>query len=218
MKIAVFGASGRTGVSVVEQAIERGHEVVAFVRDPDRLPVADDRLHVVVGDAYAGENVAEAVAPGGEPVDAVVSVLGQGRNTPDDLVSVAGRNVLDAMAAHGVRRLVVLTGASVREEGETVTLSDRAMGGLLRLLAGDVLADADAHVADVEGRDLDWTVVRASRLVEGHPAGDYREDVDRSLVKALTVASIDRADVATFILDCTEDETYVDEMPKVGRA
>ncbi|TKX84333.1 NmrA family protein, partial [Halorubrum sp. SS5] len=34
MRIAVFGASGRTGRPLVEQALDRGHEVVAFVRDP----------------------------------------------------------------------------------------------------------------------------------------------------------------------------------------
>jgi uncharacterized protein YbjT (DUF2867 family) len=47
MRIAVFGATGRTGVPLVEQALDRGHEVVAFVRTPERLPVVDDALHVV---------------------------------------------------------------------------------------------------------------------------------------------------------------------------
>jgi uncharacterized protein YbjT (DUF2867 family) len=37
MKIAIFGATGGTGRLVVEQALEAGHEVIAFVRDPSKL-------------------------------------------------------------------------------------------------------------------------------------------------------------------------------------
>ncbi len=50
MRILIFGASGRTGRPLVEQALERGHEVTAFVRDPVRLALEHGRLRVVSGD------------------------------------------------------------------------------------------------------------------------------------------------------------------------
>lgn len=90
MRIAVFGATGRTGVPLVEQALERGHEVVAFARSPGKLGVDNPDLTVVEGDAYSGEGVAEAVAG----ADAVVSVLGQSSDGPDDLLTVAGDHVI----------------------------------------------------------------------------------------------------------------------------
>lgn len=213
MRITVFGATGRTGVPLVRQALDRGHEVVAFTRSPEGFPVSGEGLTVVTGDAYTGEGVAEAVAPDGTPADAVVSVLGQTGNGPDDLLTVAGDNITDAMAAAGVERFVTLVGAGVRETGESPSLSGRVMGGLLKLLAREVLADAESHVEHVRATDLDWTVVRAPRLVDGEGTGDYRAgDID------LGFESVARADVARFILDCLADDTHVHEMPKVGAA
>ena len=209
MRIAVFGATGRTGVPLVEQALDRGHEVVAFARSPETVAVTHDALTVVEGDAYTGESVADAVAG----ADAVVSVLGQTSSGSDDLLTVAGDHVLAAMADHDVRRFVTLVGAGVREPGESVSLTGRVMGVLLRLLAGDVLDDAAEHVDRVKAANLDWTVVRAPRLTDGDGTGDYRAgDV------SLGFASIARADVARFVLDCVEDEAYVREAPKVGPA
>ena len=48
MKIAVLGATGPSGLQVVEEALERGHEVTALVRNPDKLTasVKEDRFKV----------------------------------------------------------------------------------------------------------------------------------------------------------------------------
>ncbi|WP_331234740.1 NAD(P)-dependent oxidoreductase [Natronorarus salvus] len=208
MKIAVFGATGRTGLPLIERALDGGHEVVAHTRSPEKLPQRD-RLVVVGGDAYTGAGVVEAVSG----VDAIVSVLGQGSNSPGDLLTVSGDHILGAMAETGVGRLVVLVGAGVREEGESVTLAGRAMGLLLRVVAGDVLDDATEHVRRVKATDPEWSVVRAPRLTEGGPEGAYRVgDV------ALGFDAVDRADVAACLLDRVENGDYVREMPKVGPA
>lgn len=208
MQITVFGATGRTGIPLVEQALAAGHDVTAFVRDPAKLDVEHDRLTVVVGDAYTGENVTEAVAG----ADAVCSVLGQTSSGPDDLQTVAGRHVLDAMADAGVERFVTLTGAGVREDDEQVTLGGKAMGLALKLFAGEVLADARQHVADVRESDRRWTVVRAPRLTEGDHTGEYRHG---TLSLGMS-AKIARADVADFVLRLVEEGDYLHEMPLVS--
>jgi len=209
MKIAVFGATGRTGRPFCEQALERGHEIVVHARSPDRVPFTDDRVTVVEGDAYTGDGVSEAV----EGVDAVVSVLGQGDGSPDNLLTVAGDYITDAMTEAGVSRFVTLVGAGVREDGESVSLGGKMMGVLLKLLARDVLEDAESHVESIRETNLEWTVIRAPRLSEGDPMGTYRAgEID------LGFDAIDRGDVSQFILDCLEDNRYVREMPKVGPA
>jgi putative NADH-flavin reductase len=208
MHITVFGASGRTGVPFVRQTLEAGHTVTAFVRDPARLPVADDDLTVVTGDAYTGDGVAEGVAG----ADAVGSVLGQSDDGPDDLLTVAGDHVLDAMADAGISRFVTLVGAGVREDGESVSLTGKVMGAALKLLAGEVLADARTHVEHVRATDLDWTVVRAPRLTDGERGGYRHGDLE------LGFEAVSRADVAAFLLECVEDDLYVGELPKVGPA
>jgi putative NADH-flavin reductase len=218
MRIAVFGATGRTGQPLVEQAVERGHEVVAFVRDATGLSSTlrnDDRVSIVEGDAYTGEAVERAIAGDDGPVDAVVSVLAQSSEGPDDLLTEAGRHMLAAMNQHGVERFVTLVGAGVREEGESVSLGGRLMGALLKLLARSVLEDARDQVELVKDSDTRWTVVRGPRLTEDAHTVEFRHGTDLSLGMRDTAA---RANVAEFILDCLEDDLYVNEMPKVADA
>ncbi|PSP68391.1 NmrA family protein [Halobacteriales archaeon QS_1_69_70] len=145
--------------------------------------------------------------------DAVVSVLGQTDSGPDDLLTVAGDHHFDAMAEADVDRFVTLVGAGVREEGESVPLAGKVVGAALRLFAREVLADAEEHVRRTRDTDLEWTVVRAPRLNDGDGTGEYRAGDIR-----LGFDTIDRPDVAAFILDCLEDDLYVGEMPKVGSA
>lgn len=161
-------ATGRTGEPLVAQALDRGHEVTGFARDPADITHEDDRLTVVTGDAYGGTNVGEAVAG----ADAVVSVLGQGKESPDDLLTAAGDHILEAMADAGVERFITLVGDGVREPGESVSFGGRVMGGLLKLVATEVLADAEGHVDHVKASDTDWTVVRAPRLTDGAYTGN----------------------------------------------
>jgi len=216
MRIVVLGATGRTGQPLVEQAVERGHEVVAFVRDASSLPSEirnDDRVNVVKGDAYTGEGIDRAIGGDGDPVDAVVSVLAQRSDGPDDLLTEAGRHVLDAMNDHGVERFVTLVGAGVREEGESVSLGGRMMSVLLKLVARSVLEDARDHVERVRASDTRWTVVRGPRLTEDEHTGAFRHGTDLSLGMRDTAA---RANVAEFILDCLEEDLYVREMPKTA--
>ncbi len=218
MRIAVFGATGRTGQPLVEQAVERGHEVVAFVRDATDLSATlrnDDRVSIVEGDAYTGESVERAIAGVGDPVDAVVSVLAQTSDGPDDLLTEAGRHMLSAMNQHDVERFVTLVGAGVREEGESVSLGGRMMGTLLKLLARSVLEDARDQVELIKESDTRWTAVRGPRLTEDAHTGEFRHGTDLSLGMRDTAA---RANVAEFILDCLEDDLYVHEMPKVADA
>ncbi|MBD3276369.1 MAG: NAD(P)H-binding protein, partial [Candidatus Marinimicrobia bacterium] len=82
MKLVIFGATGRTGIPLIKQALENGHEITAFVRNPDKLP--DDltnRVTIVEGDILNIEDVDKAV----QNQDAVASVIGQSKKSPEDL-------------------------------------------------------------------------------------------------------------------------------------
>ena len=72
MKVLVFGATGGTGRQLVQQALERGHAVTAFARDPAKIRLTHDDLRVVRGDVLKTDTVEAAVV--GQ--DAVLSALG----------------------------------------------------------------------------------------------------------------------------------------------
>ncbi|MGP4077876.1 NAD(P)-dependent oxidoreductase [Halobacillus sp. K22] len=107
MKIIIFGASGRTGHPLVRKALERGHEVTAFVRGKHKLihPHAEN-LQIIEGSALTYEDVEKAAA--GQ--DAVVSVLGHTKNNPEDLLTQSAKNMTRAMQEHSIRRIISLTG------------------------------------------------------------------------------------------------------------
>jgi NAD(P)-dependent dehydrogenase (short-subunit alcohol dehydrogenase family) len=62
MRLAIFGASGRTGRRLVEQALHAGYHLTAVVRDPARLPVRHDRLQVLAADLLDATAIQPAVA------------------------------------------------------------------------------------------------------------------------------------------------------------
>ena len=72
MNILVFGASGGTGTRIVQQALQQGHVVTAFARDPAKIHLTHANLHVVRGDILNEDTVKTAVA--GQ--DAVLSAVG----------------------------------------------------------------------------------------------------------------------------------------------
>ncbi|HLF88268.1 MAG TPA: NAD(P)H-binding protein [Anaerolineales bacterium] len=72
MKLTIFGATGRTGRYLVEQALDAGHNVTAYVRNPAKLRYKHENLHVVQGEITEVGKVVEAIAG----ADAVISALG----------------------------------------------------------------------------------------------------------------------------------------------
>src|SRR5260221_10476121 len=72
LKLFVLGATGNTGVEIVDLALARGHELTAYVRSPEKITRRDPRLHVVKGDPLRSDQLAQAL-PGH---DAVLSAIG----------------------------------------------------------------------------------------------------------------------------------------------
>lgn len=132
MNIAVLGATGRTGVAVVQQALERGHVVQALVRSSSKAALLPDhdRLIVVEGDLLDESAVTKVV----DGVDAVINVAGHVKGSPKDLQQRAIAVLLPVMRDRGVRRIVTLTGAGVRHPDDRPKPVDRVFGFALKLL------------------------------------------------------------------------------------
>ncbi|MDX2140533.1 MAG: SDR family oxidoreductase [Chloroflexota bacterium] len=209
MNITVFGASGRTGRLVVDEALAAGHSVTAFVRDPAKLSIKHDRLKFVQGDSANLVQVREAV----KGADVVISALGPVKGSPKDLLATAQRNIIEGMKQEGVRRYVALTGAGVRDAQDQPKLVDHIFGFLLKMTAGDVLKDSQDGVDIVRNSDRDWIVVRAPRLMDGPKTGKIRV----GYVGADSGTQISRADLAAFMVQqAAGGSLWVNKMPMVS--
>jgi putative NADH-flavin reductase len=208
MKLTIFGATGRTGIPLVQQALAAGHAVTAFARTPEKLSITHDQLTVVQGDATDPAAVERAVSG----ADAVLSALGQTKGAPKDMQTVATRNIVAAMQQHGVRRLVSLTGAGVDAPQDQPKLINHLIKLALKTLSGAVIQDAEGHAEVIRNSDLDWVIVRGPMLTEGPYTGQYRV----GWVGVNTSARIARADVADFMLKQVTENTYLRQAPMIS--
>ena len=208
MKIAVFGATGKTGRHIVEQALAAGHHVVAFARNPGKLSLADERLSIVQGDVQSAEQVEQAI----QGVDAVVSVLGPSHNKPTYEVSRGTTNILEAMHKHNVRRLVVSAGAGIGDPNDAPKLPNKAINLALKLLSRNVYEDMMRTAQIVRGSDRDWVIVRVPRLTDNPKTGNVKV----AWVGKGMGYQIPRADMAAWMLKQIDDPTYVRQAPAIS--
>lgn len=208
MKLTVFGATGRTGRLVVEQALEKGYEVVAFTRSPDKLPIKNEKLTIMEGDIQDAGQISAAIAG----AEAVISALGPTDNRARFVVSDGMKNILAGMQAHGVSRLVVSAGAGVGDPQDAPKMINKLINMLLKLVSRNVYEDMVKAVQLVRQSDVDWTVVRAPMLTD---------DPKTSRVNVAWVGKglgmrLSRADFAGFLLQQLEDDQYLREAPAIS--
>ena len=208
MKLVVFGASRGVGLKVVEQVLATGHTVTAFVRTPSRFPIEHPNLTLCQGDAMNAIAVEKAIA--GQ--DAVISALGPARPPVPSMMETSAKNIVAAMKKHGVRRLVSTTGAGMRQPEDQPKLADHVISFLLNLLAKNVVLDSAANVKVIQASDLDWTVVRFPRLLDGDLTGKYRF----GYVSRNSSTQLSRADAAAAVLKELMEKQWVRKLPLVS--
>ena len=208
MKMVVFGAWRGVGLKIVEQALQAGHTVTAFVRTPGKLTLQHPNLIVCQGDSMDSAAVEKAVA--GQ--DAVVSALGPTRPPMPGMMETSARNMVTAMKKQGVKRLVSTTGAGVRQPEDKPKLADHLIGALLNLLAKPVVQDSAANVKVIQNSDLEWTVVRFPRLLDGEPTGKYRF----GYVSKDSSTQLSRADAAAAVLKELTEKMWLRKLPVVS--
>jgi len=203
VKLAVFGASGRTGRLVVAGALERGHEVTAFGRAVERLgDLAPRCARVVRGDVVDRVMVAEAVSGQDAVIYAVGPAPGQSAATTAD----GALRVVRVMQKYGVRRLIILSAARTAPDDDSApSLFSRLFRARTKGAPTDP-GDLRRMEVTVRQSGLDWTLVRPSRLTDGPATATYRAGPGHALPDD---RPIPRADVAAFVLDQLDTDLNV---------
>lgn len=182
MKIAVVGANSSTGRHLIEMGIDADHELTAVVRKPELFPLRDSKLTTIKADVLDRASVDEVVAD----QDAIVSILGApyGRE-PVTVLSRGTANIIDAMSAHGVKRLVCVSsrllavGAPASSGEQPLAerfLFRKVLYPMFRRMRRMLYADMIRMEQLVRASDLDWTIVRPSALFNTEVLSDYHFD------------------------------------------
>ena len=206
-KIAVFGASGRTGNLFTALALKNGYEVKALVRQPSRLGLQHSNLEVIQGDTSDPEKVEKTI----EGTDAVIDLIGPSKGSSLDLQSTTTQHIIDAMQLCNVKRLIILGSLpfGILDPHDKPTFMNRFMLFMAKNLMGAMVEDARRHVDLIKQSKLDWTIVRAPALEDQPSSGKYRVGT----LDGQTGKSINRSDVAAFILEVLKSEAYIGQMP-----
>jgi putative NADH-flavin reductase len=210
MKIIVFGANGRTGKLIVTQALAKGHAVTAYARTTEGLP-QDPHLRLIQGDVFDFGAVVDAI----RGHRAVLSALGANTRKKSDVLAQAVPHILEGMRQEYVNRLIVLGASGVHPDWGKYqnALTVMALWIAKKTVLKHPFVDQATQERLIAASDVDYTIVRAPRLMDGPLTGTYRVLPDALPSGALR---INRADVADFMLQQLTDPRFHRQGPYIG--
>ncbi len=203
MKIALYGATGMIGQRILAEAVSRGHEVTAIVRNPEKI-AANPKVAARKGDITDAADVAEAV----KGHDAVVSAYGPPFDQPELYTTVA-RALIEALPKAGVKRLLVVGGAGSLEVAPGVQLVDTPE--FPAAWKAPALGHRDSlNVIRDEANDLDWSYLSPAAIIEpGERTGKFRLGKDQLVTDDKGESHISAEDFAIAVLDELESPNHI---------
>ena len=212
MKIALIGATGFVGSAILKEALDRGHEVTAIVRHPEKIkPQA--KLRPQKGDVYNADEVARLVAGH----DAVISAFNPGWTNPDIYKQqVKGTEaIIKGVKKAGVKRVLWVGGAGGLEVKPGVQSVDTPefpkdwkQGSLATREALNLLRKESG---------LDWSFLAPSAdLSPGQRTGKFRLGTDQLLKDANGQSRISVEDYAMAMINEVEKPAHMRQRFTVG--
>ncbi|WP_298732994.1 NAD(P)-dependent oxidoreductase [uncultured Chitinophaga sp.] len=209
MKVALIGASGFVGSHILHELLERGHQVTAIVRHPEKISARHPNLVVKKGDVYLEGEVTELV----KGQDAVISAFNPGWTNPniyEDFLA-GSQAIQQGVKAAGVRRLIIIGGAGSLEVAPGVQLIDTPQFPA-EYKAGASGARDYLNIIKQE-KELDWTFI--SPAIEMHPGtsgvrkGAYRTALDNPVFDENGRSILSVEDLALVTVDELEHAQHI---------
>ena len=206
MKIALIGATGFVGSAVLNEALNRGHEVTAIARDTSKITAKNDNLTVVTADVYNIDALAKVLAGH----DAVVNTFNAGWANPNlynDFIK-GSESIQLAVKLSGVKRLLVVGGAGSLEIAPGVQLVDTPQFPA-EWKSGATAARDYLNIIKKENA-LDWTFLSpAIHLHPGERTGVFRLGTDQPVFDNKNQAEISVEDMAVAIINELEQNQFI---------
>jgi uncharacterized protein len=212
MKIAIIGATGFIGSVILQEALQRGHQVTAIVRHPEKLP-AHPALTAQKGDIRI-EGEAAALLAGHA---AVISAYGPDSAAGDvrQQYSSSYHSIINAMKKTGVKRLLVTGGAGSLEVAPGVQLVDTP--AIPEEWKAGVLGLREVLYLLRSETELEWTFLSPSATIApGERTGKFRLGGDQLLLDGNGQSHISVEDYAIAMLDELEKPAHIRQRFTVG--
>ncbi|GAB3907553.1 NAD(P)-dependent oxidoreductase [Larkinella knui] len=213
MKIALIGASGYVGSALLKEALHRGYDVTAIVRNPEKITVDSSHLTVAQGDVLNEDEVAERVVGH----DAVVSAYNPGWQNPAIYKEyLAGSQAIqNGVKKAGVKRLLVVGGAGSLEAAPGVQLVDTAH--FPAEWKPGALGARDYLTILKKEEELDWTFLSPAILLEpGERTGQFRKGTNQPVFDDQGVSKISVEDLAVALFDELENPKHIRQRFTIG--
>jgi len=208
LKILVYGASGKVGTHIVEEALNRGHYVTAVSRNPARITRRDPQMSVVKGNILDPVSVAGVVAGQDIVIVSVRGVIGKSGNPEETVARIGVENVVNAIRAegNGATRLIHVGGSGSLEVAPGRLYADTLPKMFLPKsleteIAGQVLALEYLRTVS----DVDWCYATPPKnFTNGKRTGKFRIGGDYVLKNRWGRSRVSRADFAVALIDEAE--------------
>ncbi|MEO1198574.1 MAG: SDR family oxidoreductase [Pseudomonadota bacterium] len=192
MNVIIFGATGGIGHALVVQAVAGGHRVTAFIRAGGQTTDALVNATIATGDVIDPDAVRDAV----KGQDAVLCALGAPLSSNADVRARGTANIVAAMHAGSVRRLICVSALGVADSRDMLPWTYKYV--LIPLFMRKLYADHALQEQHITQSGLDWTIVRPGVLSDGPRTGTYRAGFTSQ--ERPSSPKISRADVADFMI------------------
>lgn len=211
MKVALFGATGKTGKDLIDRGLECGMEITVFARQQSSFQHANVR--VVRGNLTDLERIKDAVRGS----DAVLSALGPTslRHPKGTPIAEATKTIIAAMKQENVSRLIAISTGTAPDPSDKSDLKIVLPARLIRILMPNAYQDIVNTAAAIRSSGLAWTLVRVGFLTNG-PTSEHLNVGLYGRTKHSTVVS--RSDVANFMFSQILRTEYVTKAPGISCA
>lgn len=213
LRILVYGATGKVGTHVVDEALQRGHLVTAVSRDPSRINKQHDNLSVVAGDLLDPESIRLLVEDKDVVINSVRGLIGKDKSPENALQYIAVRNIVDQLRSigDGAARLIHVGGSGSLEVEPGVLYADKLPRAFIPKsieleIEGQVLTLEYLRTVD----DVDWSYATpAKNFTNKERTGIFRVGGDTLMEDERGKSRISRADFAVALIDEAERAEHV---------
>jgi len=209
MKIIIFGSTGGTGSELIKQALEQGHEVTAFARNPEKIIQTHEKLSVIEGDVLNNLSVEKAV----QGHDAVLCSLGMSNIMDKSRLRARGtKHIVQAMEKMNMKKLICQSSLGTGDSYNLLPFHYKYL--IAPLFMKKLYEDHSAQEKHIKNSQLEWIIVRPAVLSNGEHTGNYKYGLTSKNIKIK--AKISRADTADFMLKQLTDNAFLYKAPYIS--